>query len=347
LDGNLLEETALAQNRALRGEVLTDANAVEMMLSPSSGEPEYFSITGAPLLDTAGHINGAVAVSRDITEYKRLERERAAARASELAAQEVTQHLDAFFAAAAHDIRNPVAVVIGQMQLADRRAERLASALRSTAQTAGAGPAVSVPPPTMHLVDALLDSLSAAEAGVQRLRRLVAQLFDVARARSGTLTVKVAPCDLTALVRSNVTAQQAAVPERHIDLEVPGTEVPVVADADRMDQVLTNYLTNALKYSPADQPVTVKLEIAETLARVSITDRGPGLPPEEQTRIWELFHRVPGIEVQPGSAAVGDSLGLGLHICKQLVELHAGGHVGVASRVGEGSTFWFHLPLAS
>jgi signal transduction histidine kinase len=129
-------------------------------------------------------------------------------------------------------------------------------------------------------------------------------------------------------------------------LEVPADEVPVDADADRLDQVVSNYLTNALKYSPGDQPVTARLEVVDNLAVVSVVDHGPGLPPEEQSRVWELFHRIPGIEVRHESGESSGSLGLGLHICKQLVELHRGGSVGVGSVVGEGSTFWFRLPLA-
>jgi signal transduction histidine kinase len=93
--------------------------------------------------------------------------------------------------------------------------------------------------------------------------------------------------------------------------------------------------------------VTVKLEVVEQQAVVSVADHGPGLAPAEQSHVWDLFHRVPGVEVQPGSSKVGGSLGLGLHICKQLVELHPGGRVGVESTVGAGSTFWFRLPLAS
>jgi signal transduction histidine kinase len=92
--------------------------------------------------------------------------------------------------------------------------------------------------------------------------------------------------------------------------------------------------------------VTVKLEIVEQQAVVSVVDHGPGLAPAEQLHIWELFHRAPGIEVQSGSSKVSESLGLGLYICKQLVELHPGGRVGVESSVGQGSTFWFTLPLA-
>jgi signal transduction histidine kinase len=79
---------------------------------------------------------------------------------------------------------------------------------------------------------------------------------------------------------------------------------------------------------------------------VSVTDHGPGIPPEEQSHIWDWFRRVPGIEVQYESGQASGSLGLGLHICKQLVELHPGGHTGVDSKVGEGATFWFRLPVA-
>jgi PAS domain S-box-containing protein len=338
--GTLLEDAAWPQSRALQGEVVTGADAVEMMVLSSDGEPTYFSATSAPLRDASGHITGAVALSRDITEYKRLERERAAARASELAAQEVAQQLDAFFTAAAHDIRTPITVFSCQVQLALRRARRLKKALMSTSRTAS----VATSSPT-QTADAVVDSLRAAGAGVERLHRLVAQLFDVAQARRGTLTVELVPCDLSALVHRNVTAYQAAVPERRIVLEVPTEVVLVEADANRLDQVLSNYLTNALKYSPADQPVTVRLEVEKHLAVVSVVDHGPGLPQEEQSRIWELFHRAPGIEVQSGKGEVSGSLGLGLHICKQLIELHPGGSVGVESVVGEGSIFWFQLPL--
>jgi signal transduction histidine kinase len=123
--------------------------------------------------------------------------------------------------------------------------------------------------------------------------------------------------------------------------------VRVLADAARLSQVLGNYLSNALKYSPADQPVTVRLEVVENLAVVRVVDHGPGIPRQEQSHIWDLFHRVPGIQLQYESGDSAGSLGLGLHICKHLMELHPGGSVGVESAVGEGSTFWFRLPLVS
>jgi PAS domain S-box-containing protein len=343
MDGTPLEIAELAHSRVLRGEVLTGGDAVDIMVPTAEGGHAYLSTTGAPLRDSAGNITGAVAVSRDVTAYKRLEYERAAAHASELVAQEVAQQLDGFFAMAAHDIRTPVTVVSGYVDLALQRAERLARDLTAGAPTTAVAAGTAA---IEHAGSKMVDSLRNAQTAVDQLQRLVNYLFDVARARSGGLQVALAPCDLAALVRRNVTAQQAAVPERRIDLDAPEAVVLVTADADRLDQVLSNYLSNALKYSPADQPVTVKLEIVEQQAVLSVVDHGPGLAPAEQHHIWELFHRAPGIEVQPGSSKVSDSLGLGLHICKQLVELHPGGSVGVESSVGHGSTFWFTLPLA-
>jgi signal transduction histidine kinase len=114
-----------------------------------------------------------------------------------------------------------------------------------------------------------------------------------------------------------------------------------MADTQRIGQAVTNYLTNALKYSPADRPVTVGLQVDDQQAQLWVRDQGPGLAPEEQEQIWERYYRVQGIEVQSGS---GVELGLGLHVCRTIIELHQG-QVGVQSTPGQGSTFWFRLPL--
>ena len=236
--GVLLEEAEWPQTRALQGEILAGARAIELVLHPPQGEMFYSRVTAAPLRDSARNIIGAVTLNQNITEQKRLEREREAARARELAAEEVAQQLKAFLAMAAHDMRTPVTIISGQIQLALRRAQRLTLALTAAE-------------PPMQAVDAVAESLDIAWTGVKRLRRLVEHLFDVAQAQTGTLRLKLAPCDLTALVRGQVAAQRAVVPERQIMLDVPEDEVPVEADADRLDQVMSNFLSNALKYSPA------------------------------------------------------------------------------------------------
>jgi signal transduction histidine kinase len=245
--------------------------------------------------------------------------------------------MDEFLATASHDLRTPLTVVKSRVQIALRRLTRL--------REGTSAPLEALPETDL---EALYASLLAANQSADKLTRLVAVLFDVARARSGTLELELDPCDLAALVREQVAAHQMVALDRTIEMVLPDTQFAwVQADPDRLSQVMSNYLSNALKYSSADQPVTVRLEVLENQAVVSVTDHGPGMPPEEQSRIWELFHRVPGIELRYESGDSAGSLGLGLHICKQVVELHPGGSVGVESVVGEGSTFWFRLPLAS
>ena len=271
----------------------------------------------------------------DLTERKRLEHEREEAQARELAAHEVAYQMDQFFALASHDIRAPVTAVGGLVQLARTRATRLVASLQ-----AQDGKATDV-------AVRLLDSLAEAEASTNRLARMTELLFDVARARSGTFSVSPAPCDLAEIVREQVEAQRLAVPERTIHLDLPAEEtLRIVADADRLGQVLANFLANALKYSPNDQPVDVRVHHGEGRVRVSVRDHGPGLPPEEQARVWKMFHRTPGVAVQGNAGAMSGSLGLGLHVCKRIVEAHPGGRVGIKSTVGKGSTCWFDLPLA-
>ncbi|MBE3558245.1 MAG: ATP-binding protein [Ktedonobacteraceae bacterium] len=138
---------------------------------------------------------------------------------------------------------------------------------------------------------------------------------------------------------------QASYPRRDIALELsPEQEaLPARIDRDRIGQVLGNYLTNAIKYSPADQPVHVGLVTESSVIRVWVRDHGPGLPTEEQQRIWEQFYRAPDIQAQNGSGA---SLGLGLYICQKLIHSHQG-QVGMESAPGQGATFWFTLPRLS
>jgi signal transduction histidine kinase len=173
---------------------------------------------------------------------------------------------------------------------------------------------------------------------------LVDDLLDESRIHDARLALHLAPSELDTIVRSAVEEQRLLHPGRRIWLSIPPRPIVVFADAVRTRQVLTNYLTNALKYSPEDQPITVSVEVRmETaVARVAVRDCGPGVPTSEQGRMWERFYRVEGIEVQSGSEV---GLGIGLYLSKSLIEAQHG-RVGVESLPGEGSTFWFTLPLA-
>src|SRR5262249_24960095 len=169
-------------------------------------------------------------------------------------------------------------------------------------------------------------------------------LLDTSRIRHGQLQYRMEPCDLATIVTQAVEEQGHLAPERTILLartnEVP---VPVWGDAERLGQVVTNLLTNALKYSREEFPVVVGIQEEEDQqGRVWVRDQGPGIPQHEQAHLWERFYRVPGLQVQCGS---GVGLGLGLYVSKTIIEQH-GGQVGVQSSPGAGSIFWFTLPLA-
>jgi signal transduction histidine kinase len=178
---------------------------------------------------------------------------------------------------------------------------------------------------------------------IKRLDRLVGDLLDASRVRENRLDLKRARVDLAAIMRDAVEEQRQAHPKRRIWLEIEAAEpVLVEVDPDRVGQVVSNYLSNALKYSRSDQPVTAIMQVEDDQARVSVRDEGVGISEPELEHIWERFYRVPGIGHQSGSQV---GLGLGLYISHDVVLRH-GGHVGVRSTPGGGSTFWFSLPLA-
>jgi signal transduction histidine kinase len=181
------------------------------------------------------------------------------------------------------------------------------------------------------------------ERQMNRQARLVSDLLDLSRIQSGKLEMRLELCDLATIARDAVQEQRTLNGMRQIALTLMADldELPIHADADRIGQVLTNYLTNALKYSPRQSAVEVVVEQRGKLAYAAVRDAGPGLPPDELHRIWERFHRVKGVEVLSGS---GIGLGLGLYISKTIIKRH-GGRVGVESTPGQGSLFWLTLPL--
>lgn len=271
----------------------------------------------------------AIAAGRSERSRQRLEAERAAAKARELATQQTSERVDEFLSILSHELRSPLAGIKAALQLLERRLTRYAAQEKETH------------PDIERRLEQALETLAIADREVERQNRLIGDLLDISRIRAGKLDYHEAPADLTAIVREAVEAQRLSWGTREIVLALPDGVVPVEADADRIAQVVTNLLNNALKYSPDDKPVTVTLTCDKQQARVAVRDRGPGLSAEQRQHIWERFHRVPGIRQQSGSGA---GLGLGLYICRQIVE-HHGGTVGVESARGRGSTFCFTLPL--
>jgi PAS domain S-box-containing protein len=230
-----------------------------------------------------------------------------------------------FLSMVSHELRTPLTSIMGLIDLALMQID-----LRPK----------SLPQEAERLLGQIEKTLKRADGQVEIETRLVEELLEVSRLELHKFELSVQPCNLVTIVQETVANQQAARTHR-VELVLPPDEVvPVLADAGRIGQVLTNYLTNALKYAPVDQPISVCLEVAGSSARVSVRDQGSGLTPEQQQHVWERFYQV----AAPRHRGPDRGLGLGLAIVKAIVEQHQG-QVGVQSAPGRGSTFWFTLPI--
>jgi signal transduction histidine kinase len=257
--------------------------------------------------------------------------EQAETRARELVWQEMDRLLNEFLNLAGHELKTSLTVIKGNLQVAQRRLTLLK---RQVTEQPGR---------VSEQLEQVQQPLAAAAQSARLQERLINELIDDARIQASTLELHLKHGDLLALLREAVTHQQRLVPERAIVLDILAQEnvVPIIADAERITQVITSYLANALSYAPADQPVTVQLTVEDAGARVSVHDEGPGIPLEEQERIWERFYHA---KEMTGHHECELGLGLGLYLCQVFIERHQGS-VGVQSEPGHGATFWFTLPI--
>lgn len=267
-----------------------------------------------------------IASIEDINERKLFE-EKLIEQTSQL--YDANQRMEEFLGLASHELRTPLTTVKANIQLALRR---LKSALEQ-------------PEGVLGKVESAHTMLMRAERQVGVLNRLISDMVDISRIQSGRLQVQVReePCNLVPIVLEAVQERQLAQPSRIINTTIPpDIVVPVLADPDRIAQVLNNYLANALKYSAPEKPIDVSMSVAGSHVRVMVRDYGQGLSEEDRQRVWECFYQSPKVKVLSGS---GVGLGLGLYLNQYLIARHHG-QVGVESAPGEGSTFWFSLPLA-
>ncbi|HTK10133.1 MAG TPA: ATP-binding protein [Ktedonobacteraceae bacterium] len=288
-------------------------------------ELDYGSMPHTFPLEQESMLIGAIArLAALVIERERLSRERILAQASELALRESNRRMDEFLSMTSHELRNPLTTIKGSIQMVRRLFHRRAHEL---------------PLPT--LLERAEDMLERAERQVEVEVRLVNDLLDVSRIQSNKLELYMQPLNLLELVREVMTDFQTSEEHRRFVLSLPEDALPMVhGDANRLSQVLINFLSNAVRYSPEEYPIAVRLELSATAARVSVRDEGPGLTSEEQRHIWERFYQ----GTTRSHAAGSSGLGLGLYISQTIIQQHHG-YVGVESKPGRGSTFWFSLPL--
>jgi len=215
-------------------------------------------------------------------------------------------------AIAAHEIKNALGPLAMTLQLCERQAE-------------GGKPVAPA-------------DLAFARAQVRKIGRMVNDLLDVGRFEQGRLPLRPAPVDLCEVVRGAVDSFRRSTP-RQVLCELPASSVVHVADGERIGDVLANFLDNAAKYAPEPSPIEVRLTVSGGLARIAVTDHGPGIEPADQPCLFQRYFRA------ARTAHTARGLGLGLYLCRVIAEGH-GGAVGVDSAPGRGSTFWLDLPLS-
>jgi signal transduction histidine kinase len=219
---------------------------------------------------------------------------------------------DAFVSAVSHELRTPLTCIKTSVDL-----------LHATSGC---------------LADEQGELVRTMEHHVARLEGLVADLLDVTRLEAGQVTLSTQPTDVTEIVRRVVNALHplTARKDQTIELELPTSLVLVEADRRRIEQVLTNILSNAIKFTPKGGRIAISLLDRPDAVEVQVTDDGPGISESDAEHLFERFYT--GAE-RRGLAGVG----LGLYIARQMVELH-GGRIWVESKPGQGSRFLFTLP---
>ncbi|MGH2479069.1 MAG: histidine kinase dimerization/phospho-acceptor domain-containing protein, partial [Ktedonobacteraceae bacterium] len=199
----------------------------------------------------------------------------------ELVLQEVDRLSRDFLMLAGHELRTPLTGIKGNVQLAQRRLTALRRHIIEQSACANT------------YLEHAQQSLAQAEQSVRLQERMVQDMIDDTRIQANQLDLSLKPCDLLALIKVVVTKQQASVPKRVVKLKnlTNRYTIPVLADTERIIQVLTIYLANALNYSPTERSVTIQVTEESGLARVSVHDEGTGISLDEQGHLWERFYR--------------------------------------------------------
>jgi signal transduction histidine kinase len=226
---------------------------------------------------------------------------------------------DNFLSMASHELKTPMTTILGQAQLMKRRLSKV--------------PELSADLTFMR------SALESIDSQTQRMNTLVDDLLDLYNIRAGKIELSMEPCDLVALCHE-VVREQRLLTGRSIQLDVPAFPIIMQADGDRLSQVIVNLVSNALRYSPEDSSVQVFVDKRHDVSIVEVCDAGTGISQEEQAHIFEPFYRSPNNVCTSSKSG----LGLGLAICKDIVQRHSG-RIWCRSRAGQGSTFIVEMPL--
>ncbi len=255
------------------------------------------------------------------------------------------QLLDVFVSHAALAIERALLSEEAEKARVAAEAERLRSTLLSSVSHDLRTPLAAVTGAATSLLDeegrldaaSRRDLLETIREEAERLNRVVGDILDITRLESGAVKIRKEWYPIEEIIGSALARLEAGLAKRHVKIDLPGDVLQVPVDAILLEQVLVNLLDNAVKYTPPGSPIEIAAAERDGEVVVEVRDRGPGIPPGEETKIFERFYRA----AQAGSRG---GTGLGLAVCQAAIAAH-GGRIRAEGREGGGAVFRFALPV--
>lgn len=301
-----LDEETMIIGKIRRGEPI---NHFETTRITKDGKEKAISLTVSPVKDARGKIEGASKIARDITDKIELEKQKSLYTTR---LQDLNKYKDEFMAMASHELKTPLTVSKANLQV-------LGYVIKEEQQVA------------------LLDK---AITQLDKMSSLIGHLLDVSKVQAGVVELNLMDFDICALVSEVVNNIQLTNESHKITLQKQDEALLIHADRDRIEQVIVNLLTNAIKYSPNVGDVCVSIALDEDQVIFRVTDYGIGISGDDIKMLFTRFFRAPGV------GAIFSGSGIGLYISNEIVKRH-GGKMWVDSKIGEGSSFYFSLPSAT
>ncbi|MGC2236579.1 MAG: ATP-binding protein [Pyrinomonadaceae bacterium] len=304
---------------AIKREGLVVGLANHTILITKDGREIPIEDSGAPIKDDGGRVIGAILVFHDITARRAAEHERERLFESEQSArgeaEDANRLKDEFLATVSHELRTPLNAILGWSSMLKKG---------------------------MLKEENVRNAMTIIERNAKAQAEIISDILDVSRIITGKLQIESEPVELTPIIYAAVETQQPAANAKSIALNVSLDENAglIIGDADRLQQVIWNLVSNAIKFTPNDGRVEVSLKRVDSNIEINVSDTGIGIEAKFLPFVFERFR-----QADSSTTRADRGLGLGLAIVRHLVELH-GGTVQAASD-GNGSTFTVKLPLAA
>jgi PAS domain S-box-containing protein len=313
---DLWNQSSVQARAALADAVLVGEGRFQGLCPTARGTPKWWDVLVTPIRDASGAVTALLAISRDITEQKRADEERNhlldRERHARSEAEHATQMKDEFLTTLSHELRTPLNSIIGWIGVLKQDQSR----------------------------ETLRKAIDVVDRNSRRQAQMIDDLLDVSRIVSGKLSLDTQRVSLASVIDDALASARPAADAKGVRLTMTGGNADVNGDRARLQQMIWNLVSNAIKFTNRDGIVTVALQVVDDSAHIDVIDDGQGIAPDLLPHIFERFQ-----QGDSSSTRRHGGLGLGLAIVKNLAEVHGGSVLASSAGVGRGATFTVVLPL--